>query len=164
MIILSTYYLIQELEAQNIPFTDGMNLLLMDLYSYHGRLDEALAVFSELFQQKPDLIVFPSKLMSLATELVKAGRIDDAIRVLQQLKSDPRALETSDMMNSINACAMRLMNAAAEKGDVKIIRRIFDRLEDSKALKIKNSLLAPLVKVHVVRYDNKYCCSFLMMV
>lgn len=139
------------MEAQNIPFTDGMNLLLIDLYSHHGLLDEALAVFSELFDQQTDLIVLPSKLMSFATQLVKGERIDDAIRVLQQLKSDPRALETTEMMNAMNASAMRLMNAVAEKGDVKFIKRIYQTLENSKALKMKNSLLGPLVKVHVVR-------------
>lgn len=140
------------MEARNIPFTDGMNLLLMDLYAHHGYLDEALDVFSQLFSHNPDLVVFPTKVMSLATHLLKGDRISDALGVLQKLKADPRTCESTELTNAVNGSAMRLMNTAAEKGDVQLIQKIFERLEESKSLKIGNAILGSLVKVHVIRY------------
>ena len=128
-----------------------MNLLLMDLYAHHGYLNEALAVFSHLFSQKPDLVVFPTKVMGLANHLLKGDRIADALDVLQKLKADPRACESAELSNAVNGSAMRLMNTAAEKGDVQLIQNIFGRIEESKSLRIGNSILGSLVKVHVVR-------------
>lgn len=128
-----------------------MNLLLIDLYTQHGQLDDAMTVFSQLFRRKPDLIVFPGKLMGFATQLLKGDRITDALYVLQQLKTDPRVEETAELSNIVNANALRLMNTAAEKSDAKTIQKIFERLEESKALKMNKSLLGPLVKVHVIR-------------
>jgi hypothetical protein len=44
------------------------------------------------------------------------------------------------------------MYAAAKNGNVKVIQKIFDCLEQSKALKMSRALLGSLVKVHAVRY------------
>ncbi len=141
----------QELDAHNVPFSVGLNLLLIDLYGHHGRLDEALDVFSRI-HKNPDLIVLPSKIMILSARLLKGGRIDDAIRVLEKLKIDPRVAENIELTRSVNASAIRLMDAAAENGNVETIQKIFDCLEQSKALKMSRALLGSLVKVHIVRY------------
>jgi pentatricopeptide repeat protein len=141
----------QELDAHNVPFSDGLNLLLIDLYGHHRRLDEALDVFSRM-HMNPDLIVLPSKIMILSARLLKVGRIDDAIRVLEKLKIDPRVTENIELTRLVNASAIRLMDAAAENGNVETIQKIFDCLEQSKALKMSRALLGSLVKVHVVRY------------
>ncbi|XP_046643732.1 leucine-rich PPR motif-containing protein, mitochondrial-like isoform X2 [Daphnia pulicaria] len=142
----------KELDAHNVPFSDGLNLLLIDLYGHHGRLDEALDVFSRM-HMNPDLIVLPSKIMILSARLLKVGRIDDAIRVLEKLKIDPRVTENIELTRLVNASAIRLMDAAAENGNVETIQKIFDCLEQSKALKMSRALLGSLVKVHVVRDD-----------
>jgi hypothetical protein len=44
------------------------------------------------------------------------------------------------------------MDAAAKNGNVEVIQKIFDCLEQSKALKMSRALLGTLVKVHAVRY------------
>ena len=141
----------QELEARSVFFRIGLNLLLMDLYGHHGRLDEALDLFSRLHKD-PDLIILPSKIMNLSAHLLKGGRPVDAICVLEKLKADPRVAEKIELTRSVNASAVRLMDAAAENGNVEVIQKIFDCLEQSKALKMSRSLLGSLVKVHAVRY------------
>jgi hypothetical protein len=60
--------------------------------------------------------------------------------------------EKIELTRSVNASAVRLMDAAAENGNVEVIQKIFDCLEQSKALKMSRSLLGSLVKVHAVRY------------
>lgn len=128
-----------------------MNLLLIDLHTHHGQLDDAMGVFKKLFSHRPDLVVFPGKLMGLAAQLLKGNRVDDALCVLQHLKSDARVAETAELAHIVQANALRLMNTAAEHTDAKTIQKIYDRLEESKALKMSKSLLGPLVNIHVIR-------------
>ncbi|XP_046443958.1 uncharacterized protein LOC124193997 [Daphnia pulex] len=142
----------KELEARSVFFKIGSNLLLMDLYGHHGRLDEALDLFSRLHKD-PDLIILPSKIMNLSAHLLEGGRPVDAICVLEKLKADPQVAEKIELTRSVNASAVRLMDAAAENGNVKVIQKIFDCLEQSKALKMSRALLGSLVKVHAVRDD-----------
>jgi len=141
----------QTLDARNVPFSDGLNVLLIDLYCHHGRLDEALDVFSQM-HENPYLIVLPSKVMALSTHLLKGGRTDDAIRVLEKLKADPRVAGSPELTRSVHASAMRLMGAAAENGNVEIIHKIVACLKQSQALTMSRALLSSLIEVHVVRY------------
>jgi pentatricopeptide repeat protein len=145
------YIFDQELEARSVFFKIELNLLLMDLYGHHGRLDEALDLFSRLHKD-PDLIILPSKIMNLSAHLLKGGRPVDAICVLEKLKADPQVAEKIELTRSVNASAVRLMDAAAENGNVEVIQKIFDCLEQSKALKMSRALLGTLIKVHAVRY------------
>jgi leucine-rich PPR motif-containing protein len=147
------YIFDQELEARSVFFKIGLNLLLMDLYGHHGRLDEALDLFSRLHKD-PDLIILPSKIMNLSAHLLKGGRPVDAICVLEKLKADPQVAEKIELTRSVNASAVRLMDAAAENGNVEVIQKIFDCLEQSKALKMSRALF------HCPAFTSQSpCCS-----
>lgn len=126
-----------------------MNILLMDLYTYHDKLDEALSVFDKLFEQKQDLAINSPKILNLAAKLLKADRTDDTFKVLGKLK--PSSDETSQGVNTIEITGWRLLNVAALKGDVELTQKLFNTVEESKIVKISGQLLSPLIQVHLVR-------------
>ena len=126
-----------------------MNILLMDLYVHHDKLDEALAVFNQLFEHNKDISVNPPKVLNLAARLLKADRTEDALKVLSKLK--PGTDESTQAFNATEITAWRLLNVAAVKGDVELTKKVFDSIEDSKIIKISNPLLGPLIQVHLAR-------------
>lgn len=121
----------------------------MDLYAHHDKLDEALAVFHQLFEQNKDISINPPKVMNLAAKLFKAARTEDAFKVLGKLR--PGSEDNAQALNATEITAWRLLNVAALKGDVELTKKLFDTIEDSKVIKISNQLLGPLIQVHLVR-------------
>lgn len=139
------------MEAANIAPSDAMNVMLMELYSYHNRLDDALTVFDQLAAQTPEIKILPSKLLNFAYNLLKVDRIEDVHKVLRKLT---KASETGSETPGLDPYAWRLLNAAAEKEDVDLTQKLFERIEEAQIVPVRN-ILGPLVKVHLVKYAGK---------
>lgn len=138
------------LESRNFVFSEGLNIVLMDLYAHHGRFDDAFGIFTALYSKNPDIVVTPIKLFNLATSLLKGDRVDDAFKILQRLK--PSSETSEQNLRSLEMSGWRLMNVAASKGDVELTRKLFEIIEKS-GLKITGMIAGPLIKVHLSRDD-----------
>lgn len=119
----------------------------MDLHTLRGELDEALAVLKELTTRNPSFIIQPRKILQLAMSFFEADRTGDVFTVLQHLK-----IVSEDTQNAATErlFAWRLINFAAEKGDIGMTERLFDVLVQSKTV-APASIVNALVKVHMVR-------------
>lgn len=127
-----------------------MNIVLMDLYAHHERFDDALKIFEGLYSNNPDIFVTQSKLIGLATSLLKGERAEDAFRVLKHLKAPTE--KTEQTANAVEMASWRMLNVAALKGDVELTSKLFEILEKSE-VKITSMISGPLVKVHLTRYS-----------
>ncbi len=107
-----------------------MDVMLMELYSFTGKLDDAMTLLDEMLIKWPDMTISPYKLLNLVFNLVKDGRNEDVLKVLKHLKPS----EAADGNNSgLNLCAWRAVNAAAEKGDAVLAQQIVDAVEALKS-------------------------------
>ena len=136
----------KDLEAANVPFTDSMNVMLMELYSHYNRLEDALAVHDKLITDKPDVIIHPNKLANLCISLLQADRNDDALRVVNSFRKGSEIEDASRYEFPIR----RMLNVAAEKGDIALTQKLFDRIEETGVIKMRN-VTGSLVKVHLVK-------------
>lgn len=123
----------------------------MDLYAYHDRHDEALAIFKGLFSKNQEFSITPMKSLSLATSLLKGDRTDDVFQVLEHLKLPTENSERMKIRDTLEIAGWRLLNVAALKGDVQLTRKILDVLEKSE-IKITSMLASPLIKAYLTRY------------
>lgn len=123
----------------------------MDLYAYHNRHDDALAIFKGLFSKNQEFSITPIKLLSLATSLLKGDRTDDVFQVLQHLKLTSEKTDQTKMSDMLEVAGWRLLNVSALKGDVELTRKIFGILEKSE-IKITSMLASPIIKAYLTRY------------
>lgn len=142
--------ILQRLESNKFVFSNNLNVLLMDLYAQHERLDDALAILNAIYASTPDFNLTASKLFRLATSLLKGDRTEDMFKILERLNiaSDEKQENVRyDIFSS------RLLDVAVTKGDVELTSKLFEIFEKS-GLKITGLVASSLVKVHVVRYGT----------
>lgn len=73
----------------------------------------------------------------------------DALSFLSSLKPYEDNNEFMSYKHT-NAC-WKLLNCAAENGNVEILQKLFDLLINNNYVTVSNVLLGPLVKVHIIK-------------
>lgn len=74
------------LQSPNFEKTPGFHAILMDTYAAHDRLDEALQQFQIVKNLEKDSFELDEvKIVRLAGLLVKSGKVDDAVKLLEGL-------------------------------------------------------------------------------
>lgn len=74
----------QLMQNPNFEKTPGMHAILMDTYAANDRLDEALQQFQIVKDLEKDQFELDEvKIVRLAGLLVKNGKIDDAVKLLE---------------------------------------------------------------------------------
>ncbi|XP_075224635.1 bicoid stability factor [Lycorma delicatula] len=159
----------KELESEGFTFTTGMYALLIELYLENNDLDSAVKEYERLLKNEPDIKLDNIKTIKLATGLVQANKLDDAVEFLKQQAREDDDIEKEkekDRPFIYSAACWRLLNTLAEKGDSDGVRKLFDTLLENKFIVPNNALFGPLVKAHIVKDDIKgaldvfeWCCQ-----
>ncbi|XP_055339824.1 leucine-rich PPR motif-containing protein, mitochondrial-like [Paramacrobiotus metropolitanus] len=139
-----------ELEAGNFVYSGAMHAQLIDMYTATGDVDKAMAIHQALEQMDSQFVIDSYKIFNLAALLVGKDRAPEAIQLLEQyIQKRGKPLELDSLERNI----FRLLNAAAEKGNLEVVRNLWDLLPKMGNMVPTNQLCGPLVKVHLVKND-----------
>uniref|UniRef100_A0AAR5PUS4 Pentacotripeptide-repeat region of PRORP domain-containing protein n=1 Tax=Dendroctonus ponderosae TaxID=77166 RepID=A0AAR5PUS4_DENPD len=135
--------------AESFEIKSGIHASLMDAYAFHDQLEKALEQLELVKQLEGDkLAIDESKIVRVAGLMVKNGKIEDAIKMLEDT---PR-----DKVNrgySYTALVWRVLNSVAEKGLAEDLDRLFDVLVKNDYVDVNSVVLGPLIKVHLIKND-----------
>ncbi|XP_068906051.1 leucine-rich PPR motif-containing protein, mitochondrial [Tenebrio molitor] len=147
-----TEKLLEELESNGFVYTAGIYAQLADLYAHHDNLEKSLHYYNKLkeVQEKDDFKMDESKILSVAHLLVRSGKFEEAITLIE---NTPRDTRQEDRGFSYGAQTWRFLNYLAEEGRVDDLNTLFDALVRKEFIEVNNVLLGPLVKVHLVNKD-----------
>lgn len=155
--------LMKKLENENFVFTTGIYAQLLDTYTHHDKLAEALEVKAKMETMEDKFVMDESKLIRLVHLLIKNDKFDDAIKIIED-KSNRKA--TDERSFQYNGLCWRLLNSLAEDGKEEQLKKLFDALLENEFIDVNNILLGPLIKVHLMKDDVdkaletfEYCCN-----
>ncbi|CAH0561344.1 unnamed protein product [Brassicogethes aeneus] len=160
--LLMLYYRSKDLEKtealikslsgeEKFVFSSGVYAQLMDIYASHDKADEAMEYFRKLGEMESENFKIDElKVVRLAQALVKNGRLDEAIGILENTATDKKNEEHGFPFTS---CMWRMLNSLAEAGKTEDLDRLFDVLVKKEYMEPNNILLGPLIKVHIVNND-----------
>ncbi|KAK7790048.1 hypothetical protein R5R35_008252 [Gryllus longicercus] len=142
----------QELVNEDVGIGPGLTAQLIDLNVSNENLETALKVLKWLENQTNDYIVNRSKIVKLATLLVKNNDLDGALTLLRD-QAQKRTATTEEKNYALSSACRTLLNYLADQADVDNLRKAFDTLLQNSYIDINNVMLGPLIKVHIVRND-----------
>ncbi|XP_046388703.1 leucine-rich PPR motif-containing protein, mitochondrial [Ischnura elegans] len=156
--------ILQELEAdKDFVFNEGTYALVLELFAISGMPDDALMYHQRLLEVFPGTAIEDFKLIKLVECLVKANRLEDALKVISEQPSD-RKMESRSF--GYNSASWRILNHLAEAGNVEELDKLFDALLQKNFIEPTNILMGPLVNVHLLRNDIEgalkkfeWCCE-----
>lgn len=159
--LLSLYYrekhlektekILEELQTDSgFVFTIGLYAQMMDLYAHHDKLDKALYYYEKIKETQKDFALNETKIVRLANVLIKSGRFDDCIKILNET---PAENAQENRVYTYTALVWRMLNSLAEDGEVEKLNTLFDVLVTKGFIDANNVYLGPLIKVHLVRKE-----------
>lgn len=146
-----TEALLEELEKKDFTYTPGIYAQLVDLYAHHDNVEKALLNYNKLKELENDNFKMDeSKILSIVHVLVKNGKLEQALEILE---NTPRDTSHEERNYNYSAQVWRLLNSLAEEGRVDDLNTLFDTLVRKDFIEVNNIILGPLVKVHLVKKD-----------
>ena len=144
--------LISELTQQEgFVYSAGVHAQLADLYAHHNNEEKAMYHYNKVKEvQADDFKLDESKTISIAHLLVRSGKFDEAINLLENTPRDNRQEERNF---NYSAHVWRFLNSLAEEGRVDELNTLFDTLVRKDFIEVNNILLGPLIKVHLTNKD-----------
>lgn len=140
-----------DLETQNFKFTNGVYAQMLDLYAIHSNLEKAFLFLEKIRHNSLEKFALDeSKIIRLSHELVKAGRFEDGIKILEDI---PIERHPGEKRFSFASLVWRFLNFLAEGGKVVELNKLFDTLVAREFIEVNNVFLGPLIKVHLVRNE-----------
>lgn len=150
--IAKTEEIVSQLKAEGYVLGNGVYAQMIELYALEDRPDDALALLRSLRETDPELTLDELKVLKVVHSLVNAERYDEAIKFVEENKA--KELKEEKSFNHQNTC-WRILNSMAEKGKAEELNKLFEALVASSIIFPNNSLLGPLIKVHLVKEDIK---------
>ena len=141
-----------QLDAGNFEYSGAMYAQMMDMYTAQGDLDKALQLQKTALKLDKTFVPDAYKFMNLAALMIKKGKTDEAIQMLDDYaKKYDRQFE----FDSLERNVFRILNAAAEAGDAGGLKKVWQALNSLGQLTPSNLLCGPFVKVHILKNDTK---------
>uniref|UniRef100_T1IT81 Pentacotripeptide-repeat region of PRORP domain-containing protein n=1 Tax=Strigamia maritima TaxID=126957 RepID=T1IT81_STRMM len=137
-----------ELDSLGVNYMDGIMMLLMELYSNHDRIVEAKQILKKLKTDRPNLAIDERKLLNFAAALVRVGEDEEGLQFLEEQEVEIVSVKKE-------MAAWRLVDAAADKGNVVLTQRLFDVIMKRKLCKPSNKILGPIIKSYCIKGDLK---------
>lgn len=142
----------KEFDSQNSFYTGSIYAQLMELFVYHGKLDDALNCKSLLEKMEPDFPLDTHKVINLATLLIENDKYDDAIKLIED--HHKKFGLNKRIGEGLERNITRLLTTIADKGNVDFVKKMFEILVVKyNYTEVSNIVLGPLVKVHLIN-DN----------
>uniref|UniRef100_A0A1B0ABF4 PROP1-like PPR domain-containing protein n=1 Tax=Glossina pallidipes TaxID=7398 RepID=A0A1B0ABF4_GLOPL len=146
-----TLEVMKNLENENFQIGSGIYAQLIDLYVYHDRIEDALAVYQKVKAKEPNFLLDNLKTVGVAEMLLKQDRFEDALNFLEKNKKE--TVNDLDTNYNYTSRLWRMLNALADSANVEKLQKVFDTLVGGNYVIPNNVLLGPLIKVHLVRDD-----------
>lgn len=140
------------LEEENYVIQPGVYAQLIELLGTNGKLEEAFTLLNKVKGKLPDFELDGTKIIRLATALLKQERLDETFEFLT--KNKPAIpLGDKDADFGYNSACWRLLNTLAEQGKVDELNKLFNHMMELGYILPNNIFLGTLIKVHIVRDD-----------
>ncbi|KAF5285354.1 hypothetical protein FQA39_LY04453 [Lamprigera yunnana] len=154
--------LLSELETNGFEYTVGVYSQLIDVYSYHERLEKTLECYAKL-KELNNKFSLDLQIIRIVGLYIKADRFNEA---MQFLKDEVHERKLEDQPFQYTSLCWRLLNSLAEQGKAEELEHLFDVLVKNEFIEANNVMLGSLVKVHLIN-DNidkalekfEWCCN-----
>ena len=139
-----------ELDANRFEYSGAMYAQLMEMYTAAGHLDKAMDIMAKAKSVDSAFSMDAYKVINLAALLVQKDKMTEAVALLDDFgRKNDRPLE----FDAVERNFVRLLNAAADKGDVAGVQTLWEKILALAKVQPTNPLCGPLVKVHLVNND-----------
>lgn len=141
--------LLQQL-GDKLQYTGGVLAQLCEVYAANDKLEESLKYYQLLKEHESENCTLDaSKVIRIVQAFINRGKFDEGFEFLQSVKFKTHR----DQSFQFNTLTWRMLNTLAEQGRVEELNKIFDYLLKREIIEPANTLLGPLVKVHLVKDD-----------
>ncbi|XP_065358584.1 leucine-rich PPR motif-containing protein, mitochondrial [Calliphora vicina] len=147
-----TLQVIERLETEKYILGSGTYAQLIDLYTTHDRVSDALATYEKTKTKDPEFHLDNLKTVGIVELLLKEERFEEALKFLDNNKKPQTATENDNSYNYASK-VWRILNSLAESGDADKLQKVFNAFVQGNYIVPNNVLLGPLIKVHLVN-DN----------
>ncbi|XP_037819162.1 leucine-rich PPR motif-containing protein, mitochondrial [Lucilia sericata] len=147
-----TLQIMERLETEKYVLGSGTFAQLIDLYTSHGHVSDALATYEKTKAKDAEFHLDNLKTVGIVDLLIKEERFDDALQFLDKNKKTQAVAESENNYNYASKI-WRILNSLAESGDADKLQKIFNAFVQGNYVVPNNVLLGPLIKVHLVK-DN----------
>ncbi|KAJ2948053.1 hypothetical protein O0L34_g9850 [Tuta absoluta] len=159
--------IVDKCQTEGVILSAGMKAAIFDLYVKMGELDLAEIALAELNKTAPNFLLDEFKVIDLATLMVYKKKIGKAFELITE-QSKKRSVKGG---RSISMNCWRLLDAVAGNNSHVETRNMFEMLCQLNYCQPSNSLLGPLIRVHLkvdnideavkefVRIGDKYKCT-----
>ncbi|XP_064110943.1 leucine-rich PPR motif-containing protein, mitochondrial-like [Macrobrachium nipponense] len=136
--------LMRVLEEMGEKMSPGVLASILNAYISVKNFDAALDVYNGLRQAHPSFALDKYKVIDFSTALVKHGRIEEAVKILEEVT--PYKGNTVDEKRQVRRNCQALLMAAAATCKYEVVTQIFDILKSKNIIKIDKLMLGALVK------------------
>ncbi|GAV05755.1 hypothetical protein RvY_15835 [Ramazzottius varieornatus] len=141
-----------QLDGGNFEYSGAMYAQMMDMYTAQGNLDKALQLQKQAQNIDKSFVPDAYKFMNLATLMIKKGKRDEAVQMLEDYA---KKYERQFEFDALERNVFRILNAAAEVGDVAGLKKLWETLNNHGKMTPSNLVCGPFVKVHILKNDTK---------
>lgn len=149
-----TLEVFERLQKENYSMGSGIYAQLIDLYTYHERVSDAIDTYNKIKAKEPEFRLDNLKTVGIVEVLLKEERFDDALKFLDENKKSQPVDESEN--NYTNASKVwRILNGLAETGNADKLQKMFDAFVKGNFILPTNVILGPLIKVRREMAMNK---------
>lgn len=150
--IEKTEQIMEKLKGEGYTLTNGVYALLLELYATHDNAEEAMKIYNQIKGEDNEFKLDDTKIIKMVQAFVNNGKVDEAIKFLEENKREAVPESTGFPYNNI---CWRALNTIAEKENVEELEKLFNALISNNFVLPNNVILGPLIKVHVLKGDMK---------
>ncbi|XP_045536900.1 leucine-rich PPR motif-containing protein, mitochondrial [Papilio machaon] len=137
--------ILDKCKKEGVFLSAGMKAAIFDLHVKLGELEAAELALVDLNKSFPNFTLDEFKVIDFATLMVYRNRIKPAFDLISEQSKNRRVIGG----RSVSMNCWRLLSAMASHGNVDDTRRMFHLLTELRYCKPTNTVLGPLVRVHL---------------
>ncbi|XP_039757887.1 leucine-rich PPR motif-containing protein, mitochondrial-like [Pararge aegeria] len=144
--------IVEKCEKEGVHLSAGMKASIFDLHVKMGEIDSAELVLADLNKTAPNFTIDEFKVIDFATLMVYRKQIKKAFDLINEQSMKRRVIGG----RAISMNCWRLLDVLAAHGTHEDTKRMFELLTSLRYCKPSNSILGPLVRVHLKtgNYEN----------
>lgn len=121
---------------------------LINLCCRHDNVEDALNLKQEVDRLDPSAVLDTAKYVGLVKVLGKHGKLQDAIKILKEMKEKDVVIKDSTVMSFFH-----ILNGAALRGEIETVKQLHEAIVTLGLAKPSTSISIPLVTVHLEKDD-----------
>lgn len=144
---------VKKLESDNILITQGTYREIIKILAYSNHLDNALETFEKVRAKYPKFVLNTTRTLTIALSLLQNNQYEKASHLLETNKTSTSHNHDEATANLDSKLCWKMLNMLAEAGKQDDLQKIFDSLTTKNYVKLSNTLLGPLVRIHLNNGD-----------